>query len=982
MMTPDRWRQVEDICHAALTRPAEEHTAFLANACAGDAVLLREVESLLAHASHAAGFMSTPAAAMPGTASADHAKGTLVGQRLGSYTLRSLLGVGGMGEVYRAHDATLGREVAIKVLPPAFTSDPQRRARFEREARLLATLNHPNIGAIYGLEEVGGVRALVLELVEGETLAERIAGGGRAAGANAPGLPLAEARPLARQIAEALDAAHEKGIVHRDLKPANIKITPDGAVKVLDFGLAKPARPDRSRPDLTESRDGVILGTAAYLSPEQARGHSVDKRGDIWAFGCVLYEMLTGRLAFAGDTASDTIAKILEREPDWSALPASTPVAIRRLLHRCLAKDPRQRFRDIGDVRIEIEAIDEAPTGVSGAAPSASSVKTRTARLPWVAVGALAFGLVLALTLWAPWRPAPPGMAMRFTTDLSADGSLANSIANQYGDAAVLSPDGTVVAFVAQKGESGKRQLFVRRLNQLHATLLSGTDDALSPFFSPDGLWIAFSAEQKLKKIAATGGASTVLGEVTELRGGAWGEDGTIVFSASRKAGARLFRVSSEGGKSEALNTLAEGEVAQLWPQILPTGRAVLYTSAGVVGDYNGGELVVQPLPGGPRKILLRGGFHGRYLASGHLVYIHDGTMFAAPFDLDRLELTGQPVPALEGVSSNSVTGGAQFSVSATGTVLYLPGRMIGAGIPLDWMNRDGTTSPLRVTPANWFTPRFSPDGRQVALEIREGSSDIWVYGWARDTLVRLTFDPARDTKPVWTPDGRRVVFASDRADKSARNLYWQRADGTGDAQRLTKSTSEQEPGSWHPSGKLLAFEENLKLMILPIAGDEASGWKPAAPYPLSNSPFREGHPMFSPDGRWLAYMSNESGRIEVHVRPFPGPGGRWQISTSGGGHPTWSATKRELFYGTQGQIMVAAFSADGRTFRAEKPRLWSGAHYETRGTAQMFDLHRDGVRFALAPAAQAPVGAKLDKVVFIFDFFDELHRIVPATRR
>jgi serine/threonine protein kinase/Tol biopolymer transport system component len=999
-MTPEQWREVETLCHAALSRPPTERAAFLAAACPDDA-LRREVESLLVHESDADRFMSVPAAAVAAV-SAEAARGSLVGQRLGVYAIRSLLGVGGMGEVYRAYDERLEREVAIKVLPPAFTADPARRARLEREARVLATLNHQHIGTIYGVEEVNGIRGLVLELIEGETLAERIAAAGRrrsgllrAAGASqlasdhnggphsdVRGLPIPEVLAIARQIAAALDAAHEKGIVHRDLKPANIKITPDGIVKVLDFGLAKAAVADNSRPDLTDLREGMILGTAAYMSPEQARGQSTDKRGDIWAFGCVLYEMLTGRIAFPGETISDTIARILEREPDWSMLPAETPAAVRRLMARCLVKEPKQRLRDIGDISIDIEAIDENPPRLPDRPAPTAAAPALTSWLPWLVAGALAIGLASVLMRWAPWRKPLAQEVVRMRGDLGADGSLANSLANQYGGATVLSPDGASVAFVAQKGETGVTQLYVRRFDRLEAMPLSGTEGALSPFFSPDGLWIGYSADFKLKKIAVNGGASATLCDVAELHGGSWGEDGTIVFSPGRGPGARLLRVSSEGGTAEPLGPLAEGEAIQLWPQILPGGKAVLYTSSGTPGAYNNADLVVQPLSGGPRKIVQRGGFHARYLQSGHLVYIHGATLFAAPFNLDRLELTGPPVPALEGVTSNAITGGAQFSVSATGRLVYLPGKMVGAGTTIDWLNRNGTTTPLRVTPADWAHPRFSPDGRRLAMEIRNGPPDIWVYEWARDTLTRVTSDPSPDTHPVWTPDGQRIVFASARDGQSATNLYWQRADGSGEAQRLTRSESRQEPGSWHPSGRFLAFEQDFKLMILPMDGDETSGWKPGTPYPFSNSPFNDSDPMFSPDGRWLAYMSGESGAIDIHVRPFPGPGGRWQISTDGGQSPTWSPAARELFYGTHGQIMVTGFTTAGQTFRAEKPRVWSDTRYQTRGPSRMFDLHPDGDRFALTPARQTPIGAPLDKVVFIFNFFDELRRLAPAAGR
>jgi Tol biopolymer transport system component len=984
-MSSDRWRRIEDLCHAALAHPAEQRAAFLSLECGSDDVLQREIESLLAEESNAVGFMSVAAASVAAVAGRRGTRGTLVGQQLGSYAIRSLLGVGGMGEVYRAHDDLLGRDVAIKVLPSEFTADLDRRARFEREARTLATLNHPHIGAIYGLEDANGVRALVLELVEGETLAERLA---LAVARSGGGLPLSDTVAIARQIADALDAAHTKGIVHRDLKPANIKITPEGAVKVLDFGLAKAASSDPAHPDRLESRAGVILGTAGYMSPEQARGHSVDKRGDIWAFGCVLYEMVTGQLAFPGDTVSDTIAKILQRDPDWSLLPAATPALIRRLLLRCLTKDPKQRLRDMGDVRIEIDAVDEIPRVSDGAVALTAAVKSPTRWLPWVALGALAFAVTLMVMLSAPWRNtrvAPAAAPVRLSAILAGDASLA-SFNLQFGDSTILSPDGTVVAFVGQKGDGSNPQLYVRRLDQLQATPLGGTNDALSPFFSPDGGWIGFFADQKLKKIAVSGGAVVTLADAPSPRGGAWSEDDTIVFSPDQIPGTRLLRVPSAGGRAEPLASLAEDEAIHVSPQILPGGKAVLYTASPIAGAFGDANLVVQALPSGARKVVQRGGYHGRYLLSGHLAYIHDGTLFAVPFDLERLEVTGQPVPALEGVTSNAITGGAQFSVSASGTLIYLPGPSIGAGTPLHWMDQQGNTTPMRAWLANWLNPRFSPEGGRLAMEIRAGTSDIWVYEWARDTLTRLTSDPVRAMNPVWTPDGRRIVFASPKADKSAANLYWQPADGTGVAERLTESTNAQAATAWHPSGKFLVFEEttpetNVDLMILPMEGDDVSGWRSGTPTVFVNSPFIEGGAMFSPDGRWIAYGSQESGRTEVYVRSFPQPGGKWQISTGGGNLPTWSRTKRELFYGRNGQIMVAAFEVEGDSFRSESPRLWSDGRYQTRGSNRMFDLHPDGQRFALAPV-QTAIGATPDKAVFIFNFFDELRRIAPAPQR
>ena len=403
----------------------------------------------------------------------------------------------------------------------------------------------------------------------------------------------------------------------------------------------------------------------------------------------------------------------------------------------------------------------------------------------------------------------------------------------------------------------------------------------------------------------------------------------------------------------------------------------MLYTAGAVSGAFNDASLVVQMVDGGARKVVHRGGYHGRYLRSGHLVYIHDGTLFAVAFDVDRLEVKGQPVPVVPGVRSNAITGGAQFAASPNGMLVYVPGASIGAGARIDWMDAQGKTKPLRVWPSNWLSPQFSPDGHRLAMEIREGSSDIWTYEWARDTLIRVTMDPVRAAKPVWTPDGSRIVFASPRADKGAANLYWQSADGTGSAERLTESTNTQAATSWHPSGKFLLFEEttpetNVDLMILPLDSDAASGWRPGKPVVFANSPVIEGEGMFSPDGRWIAYSSRESGPLEVYVRPFPGPGERQQISTNGGQVPTWSRVKNELFYGLNGQIMVAAFSVVGDSFRAEPPRRWSDGRYQTRGANRMFDLHPDGERFALASVDRV-AGSPEDKAVFVINFYDQL---------
>jgi Tol biopolymer transport system component len=968
----ERWARIEALVHEALARPAAERGAFLDAECRTDPALRQEVDSLLVQATGAGSFLETPPA-VP----------SLTGRQLGPYRVDAQIGAGGMGEVYRAHDTKLGRDVAIKILPALWTQDPDRLARLGREARMLATLNHPHIGAIYGLEEADGVRGLVLELVDGETLAERIARGS---------VPIADALRIAAQIADALQAAHDKRIVHRDLKPANIKITTGGTVKVLDFGLAKASAGEHAETTLA-TRDGAVLGTPAYMSPEQARGETLDQRTDVWAFGCVLYEMLTARRAFGGATASDAMAAVLQGEPDWSALPAATPGRVRRLLIRCLAKDLTRRLHAAADARLEIDDALATPAADATVGPGADRRVGWRGALPWsVAAASLAVAGAV-LMLWAPWRQVFAPEPLQLSTELDPDVPL--PIGRSYGANAILSPNGAVVAFVGRKGAGGSTQLYIRRLRQLQAAPLPGTDDAGSPFFSPDGQWIAFFAGGKLKKISVTEGGASTLCAAPAGRGGAWGEDDTIAFAPDTQS--RLLRVSAEGGAPEPLTSLAEGEASHRWPQVLPGGRAVLYTASRSPASYKDANLVVQPLPTGAPKVVWSGGYYGRYLPSGlgspkraereggHLVYIHDGTLFAVPFDLDRLTVTGQPVPALEGVTSNATSGGAQFAVSASGTLMYLAERSTRLAAPIYSMDHQGKTTPLWATPVNWFNLRVAPDGSGLAMQIDGQTSDIWV--WARDHLSQLTFDKPNATRPVWTPDSRRLVFSSTRENQATPNLWWQRADGTGKAERLTTSNNTQHPASWDRSGKFLAFEElnpqtGWGVMILTMEGDEASGWKPGRSTVFLNGPTAELDPMFSPDGRWIAYVETmpEPGLPEVFVRPFPGPGEKRQISAGGGSSPTWSHTSHEIFYGVKGQIMVAAYTVEGDSFRAKTPRPWSEGRYMVR-SGRPFDLYRDGERFALAPAERTPPEKKQDYLLF-FNFFDELRRIAPVTKR
>ena len=802
---------------------------------------------------------------------------------------------------------------------------------------------------------------------------------------------------IARQIVDALETAHEVGIIHRDLKPANIKVREDGTVKVLDFGLAKLAAPDggtgarvalSQSPTLTSPAmtvAGVILGTAAYMSPEQARGKPVDKRTDIWAFGCVLFEMLTGRRAFEGEEVTDVLARIIEREPDFGALPASTHPAIHRLLRRSLQKDRKRRLPDIADARLEIEEALTTPTADASAMSTVKETQPAWRQaLPWAGtVGALALvGLLLAL--WAPWRTVAASAPVRVSAELDAGGSLVIESNIAWGSPVALSTDGQMLAFVGKKN-SGAPQIWVRRLGQLQATPLAGTENAHDPFWSPDGQWVAFFANRRLEKIALSGGPAVTLSDAPEPRGGTWADDGTIAFTPTANDGASLLRVSSTGGTPEPLVPLAPGEETQRWPQSLPGAKAILFTSHSTTGgNYEDSDIVVQALPRGPRRIVHHGGYFGRYVSSGHVIFVHEGTLFAVGFDLSRLEPHGQPVPVIENVASNPGIAEAQVAVSGSGTLAYL-GEATALDAPVDWMDRDGKMTTLRATPAAWGNPRFSPDGHLLALEIADGKqSHLWVYEPARDTLRRLTLDAASQGQPAWSPDGRRIAFRTNRGH-GADNLYWQQADGTGDVQRLTESPNKQMDASWHPTGKFLAFAEDspqttFKVMILPMERDDASGWHPGKATPFLNTRFEERAPMFSPDGRWIAYQSNESGRVEVYVQPFPGPGGKSQISSDGGANTLWSPTRQEIYYGTaDGRIMVVPYSVTGDSFHADKPRPWSDVRYGQRPGQRVFDLHPDGNRFVVRPDMAI---AKRDHVTFIFNFGDELLRMTAVTKR
>jgi Tol biopolymer transport system component len=904
------------------------------------------------------------------------------GTKLGPYKIQSPLGAGGMGEVYRARDSKLGREVALKVLAAEFSSDPERMARFAREAQVLASLNHPSIAHIYGLEESGGVRALVMELVEGSTLAGRIRQGA---------LPLDESLGIAKQIAGALEYAHEQGIVHRDLKPANVKVTPDGTVKVLDFGLAKAIENTPATENISNSptlsmeatRAGVILGTVAYMSPEQAKGKTVDRRADIWAFGVVLYEMLVGKQLYEGETAPEILAHVITKEPAWDSLPASTPGAIRHLLERCLTKDPKTRLQAIGEARIIIDRYLANPSA-STASIERATVEQPTWRpaLPWAIAGLFGTVCLALLALWRPWQSPLLARPMQLEVAIGADAKLRRD----YSASALLSPDGTHIVF-ATVNAAGVQQLYIRSLDELQATPLAGTEGARDPFFSPDGQWIAFFTETKLKKISSQGGAVVNLCDAHGPRGGSWSEDGTIAFSPGASG---LYKVSSAGGVAAPLASLdtASGEATQRWPQVLPGGKGVLFTSNTSYLNYEESSLVILSLADGRRKTVYRGGFYGRYLPSGHLVFIHEGTLFAVPFDLKRLETIGQAAPVVEQVISNLGIAAAQFSFSQSGTLAYLRGTSAQQDVSIEWLTSDGKFQPLRQTPAAYYNPAFSPDGKRLAVDVHDGRrSDIWIYDWQRDTFTRLTLGGDGNTNPVWTPDGQRIVYTMRDKTDGSYNLYWIKAGGAGDAQRLTRSKAFQRAGSWSPDGKVLTIQQldpgsptGWDIYAVSLEGDERTGWKFGEPKPFLATRANELCPRISPDGRWLAYISDESGPDEVYVRPFPGPAGKWQISSGGGAEPVWSRTSKQLFYSTNNQkIMVVTYSASGESFEAGKPALWSEGRFADRAGYWSTALHPDGKRFAVFKSPAGSAEPELDKVVLIFDFFDELRRKVPA---
>jgi serine/threonine protein kinase len=984
-MTPERWQQASRIFEAALEREPDARETFLVHACGDDQELRDEVESLLSNEGASALIDSSIWDLADDLLPSD--LGLAPGAQVGPYRIEGVLGAGGMGQVYRARDTKLNRDVALKVLPDVFTDDPKRLALFTREAHMLASLNHPGIGGIYGLEDTGAVHALVLELVDGPTLADRLERGP---------IPLDEALLIANQIAQALAAAHDRSIIHRDLKPANVKVQDDGTVKVLDFGLAshaewsptavdgQQARGDSastnnqgSRVDQLKSpavsQVGVVLGTAAYMSPEQVKGRALDKRSDVWAFGCLLYEMLTARRAFAGSDFDATLASVLKQDPEWQALPPDLPESIRTLLARCLTKDRRQR---IADMAIVIYVLDEGgrpSSGTKGAALRSRVPRPHLAAAAmWLALGALLSGVV-GWTILQPRTRETPGPT-RLSLVTSAEQPLSFHGINT--DIAI-SPDGGDVVY--RSGNATEWQLLVRPLRDLQARPLPNTTSGSAPFFSPDGKSIGFAGGAQLKRTAAGGGPATLICRIVgaALRGAHWGPNDTVVFADSDPA-TGVLSVPASGGQPKVLTTpdAAQGERDHWFPFMLPNGRGVLFTIASDKPDA--ARIAVLDLRTGHRKTLIEGGSDARYVSSGHLVYVAAGTLRAVRFDPATLDVLSDPVPVVDHVMARP-GGAGNFAVSTNGTLIYVAndtGTQIWPSRSLVWVDRQGREQPIPAPPRAYASPRLSPDGTRIAMEIRDGEPTVWIYDLRRKNLQRVSTEAFVERNPLWTPDGRLLV-SSNRG--GVPNVYRVAADGSGTAEPLTSSKWGQYTSSISRNGSHLFLTQLSPYADITVFAGAAR----ALDVLIKNGK----SPEVSPSGRWLAYQAvyppPEARQIdEIYVRPFPNvEGDRVQVSIDGGTRPAWDPSGREMFYlDRRNRLTAVSVQARGSTLTVGVPKpLLESAYFADAGPApgRPYDLSPDGRFLMIKETATNDGRATRASITVVQNWFEELQRLV-----
>jgi serine/threonine-protein kinase len=978
------WARLDRLLEGALEQPREQRGAWLAEACPGDAALRARVASLVELAEDD-GDALTPGGGLKGSVwdsvagelDGDGGMSIMPGSRLGPYEIRGVLGAGGMGRVYRAYDPGLDRDVAIKALFRDLSGEETNLRRFEREAKLLATLSHPNIASIYGFHILDDRPYLVLELVEGETLDEILTGGA---------LPWDRAVPIARQVAEALEEAHGKGIVHRDLKPSNVKVGRDGRVKVLDFGIARRVGPraNDEMASVTLTQEGAILGTAPYMSPEQARGEAVDERADIWALGCLLYEMLTGRRAFTGRTVSDLLASVLRDEVDCDAVPPETPAALRLLLQRCLRKDPHRRFQHVGDARLELEEIE---TGTE--TPERGRLEERRDRvwaaLPWAVAVLAGLAAIAAFVMRPPARTGPSleRGVRQFVLDLPPGVGLPRG---DYASPVALSPDETTIILLGEEDDT--ERLFRRRLDHLEWTALPETDGAWQPFFSADGKEVGFFAQRKLNRVALDGTTPVTVTEVgRNPRGATWTPDGTIVYSPSQTSG--LLRVDARGGIPRPLTELdnSTDERSHRWPQALPDGKTVLFTVDFMDSTFDDAALELVSLETGERRTLLEGGAHGRYVPSGHIVYARRGQLFAVPFDLARARVTGTPILVLDGIAYDLRNGGTKLAVSGGGSIAYVPGVSGSADRRLVWLDAEGGREPVTGDLRRFLDPRLSPDGRRVAIRIGDpAASDVWTLDLPTGTLAQVTFG-LRAFRPTWTPDGRSLTVGVSEA--AGWRLMTVGADGQGDAITLRESRNRLYPGTWSPDGRTLLFEER----------DEESGWDihtlevDAAGQPIGEpqalvaTPANETNPALSADAGYLAYESDEQeGLVGVYVRPFGRPGANVKVSTGGGRWPRWGRGG-QLFYWSSfnRQMRRVAYRVEGGRFVVTARELvWAGADHPvdvplSEFLGRGFDLDPQGLRFLMLVPAEGEE-PPTPRIVFAQDWVQGLTaRQAPA---